>query len=151
MTNVYDKWGRCISTTNEVGNTTTMTYDDYGRMTSKTETLNASNWNGVGTAATRTWNWTYERVRNGVTYAANTHVNKEWRTQVEPAYDAAGDRRMTVREYDVNNRLATEQTGWVMQAARLLIAARWRDPFIHLRRRRQQGELHRSAQSYHHV
>lgn len=116
VTNTYDKWGRCTSTTDELGNTRTKVYDDYGRVTSLTESLNSPSWNGTGTVTSRTWNWTYERVRNGTTYAANTHTAKEWRTQTEPAFDKDGNRRMTIREYDVNNRLVTEQTGWIVSA-----------------------------------
>jgi RHS repeat-associated protein len=112
----YDKWGHCTSVTDELGHMSTTTYDDYGRPTSYTEPLNARSWDGSAIVPSRTWTWTYERVRDGVTYASNTHTAKEWRTQTEPAFDKDGNQRMTLREYDVNNRLTSEQTGWVVSA-----------------------------------
>ncbi len=113
----YDGRGRCTGITDELGNARSMIYDDYGRITSYTEPLNAVSWNGTGNVASRTWNWTYERVRGMTTYDPHTHISKNWRSQTEPAYDANGDRRMTVREYDVNDRLATEQTGWIVNSS----------------------------------
>ena len=112
----YDNWGHCTSVIDELGHQSTTTYDDYGRPTSYTEPLNSRSWDGSTIVPSRTWTWTYERVRNGVTYAGNTHTAREWRTQTEPAFDKDGNQRMTVREYDVNNRLATEETGWIVSA-----------------------------------
>ncbi len=98
VTYAYDGRGRCTSITDELGNTSTMVYDDYGRITSFTEPLNAVAWNGQGTVASRTWTWTSERVRSGTTSVPHTHVSKNWRTEIEPPYDANGDSRMTIRE-----------------------------------------------------
>ena len=113
----YDLWGNRTSSTDELGHTTSTIYDEFGRPTSVVEPLNAPSWNGTGTMPSRTTRWTYERVRDGVTYAANTHVSKQWRTQTEPIFNATSERRVTVRDYDENDRLVNEQTGWIQQSS----------------------------------
>ncbi len=113
----YDGTGNCTSITNELGQTSTYKYDDYRRCTEYTEPLNASGWDGTGTVANRTWTWIYDRVIDGGPQGDSTvHTSREWRVQIEPAHNAAGDRRMTARTFDLNNRISREQTGWIQPA-----------------------------------
>jgi RHS repeat-associated protein len=105
----YDAYGNCTAITNELGDRSTYTYDDYRRCTSYTEPLAAPGWNGSGTVAGRTWNWAYDRVGvNNQSIPASAHTSKEWRLQIEPPFDAAGNRRAKVRNYDYNDRLTFE-------------------------------------------
>ncbi|HEV2841930.1 MAG TPA: RHS repeat-associated core domain-containing protein [Chthoniobacterales bacterium] len=112
----YDPYGNCTSITNELGHTSYYSYDSYGRCTSYTEPLNATGADCNGNVASRRWDWFYDRKIAGVTYAATSHTSKEWRVQVEPAFNAAGQRRMTAREHDLQNRIMVEQTGWIQPA-----------------------------------
>jgi RHS repeat-associated protein len=110
----YDPYGNRTSITDELGHTQTDTYDFYRRRTSHTEPLNSYDWKGCEIVASRTWNWFYDRWIDGIGQReAYSHTANEWRIQIEPAFNAAGDRRMTARAHDVNNRLITESTGWI--------------------------------------
>jgi RHS repeat-associated protein len=109
-----DGYGNCTAITDEMGHRSTYTYDQYRRCTSYTEPVNASNWNGTDTVASRTWTWVYDRWVDGIGYRdQSTHTANEWRMQVEPGYNVAGDRRTTARAHDLNNRLVIESTGWI--------------------------------------
>jgi YD repeat-containing protein len=117
----YDKYGNRTAVIDELGHRKDYTYDAYRRCTSMTEQLNAPGYDGTGNVPSRRWDWIYDRViDNGtshpLTFGASTHTSKEWRVQVEPAFNAAGDRRMTARWFDVNNRIVLEQTGWIQSA-----------------------------------
>jgi RHS repeat-associated protein len=110
----YDPSGNCTAIIDELGHRKDYTYDSYRRCTSLTEQLDAPGWNGNGTVASRRWDWIYDRWIDGVgAFAASSHTSKEWRIQIEPAFNAAGERRMTARNHDVNNRITYEQTGWI--------------------------------------
>jgi RHS repeat-associated protein len=110
----YDKYGNCTAITNELGHRSTFTYDSYRRCTSMTEQLNAPGWNGSGIVPSRRWDWIYDREVDGVGMRpASSHTSKEWRIQIEPAFNDTGGRRMTARSFDVNNRIRFEQTGWI--------------------------------------
>jgi RHS repeat-associated protein len=111
----YDANGNCNGIKTELGYWSTYTYDDYRRCTSYIEPLNAPDWNGTGTQASRRWDWIYDRWVNGIYYGASSHTSKEWRVQVEPAFNAAGERHATGRVHDLNNRLIEEETGWVQR------------------------------------
>jgi RHS repeat-associated protein len=89
-------------------------YDDYGRCISYTEPLNAPGWNGAGTVASRRWDWIYDRYIDGVgQFGASAHTANVWRIQIEPGFNAAGERKMTARWFDLQNHITLEQTGWV--------------------------------------
>jgi RHS repeat-associated protein len=110
----YDGYGNCTAVTDELGHTTVSTYDQYRRCTSYTEPLNAHNWNGSDIVASRTWDWIYDRWIDGVGQRdQSSHTANEWRIQIEPAFNAGGDRPMTARTHDVNNRVVAESTGWI--------------------------------------
>jgi len=113
MTYGYDAYGNCTSTTDELGHTSTYTYDSYRRCTSYTEPLDAQ--------TSRRWDWLYDRwIVDGVGYRGTyTHTKNEWRIQIEPAFNAAGDRKMTARAHDLQNRIIIEQTGWVQPAGQI--------------------------------
>jgi RHS repeat-associated protein len=114
VTYEYDAYGNCTAITNERGYRSTYTYDAYRRCTSYTEPLDVPAWNGTGNVASRTWNWIYDRaLPSSYTSVvdASTHTSNKWRIQVEPAYNAAGDRKVSARNYDYNDRLVYEHTG----------------------------------------
>jgi RHS repeat-associated protein len=115
----YDRYGNCIEIKNELGFWSTYTYDEYRRCTSYTEPLNAPDWKGTGTVASRTWHWVYDRVLsdNATVRDASTHTSNKWRLQIAPAYDASGNRRLTVRNYDYNDRLSFEMVGAILTPA----------------------------------
>ncbi len=50
---------------------------------------------------------------NQATFGATSHTSKEWRIQIEPAFNSAGHRRATARTFDINNRMVSEQTGLI--------------------------------------
>jgi len=109
-----DGYGNCTAITNELGQRSEYTYDSYRRCISYTEPLNAPDWEGGSTVASRTWNWIYDRWIDGIgPRDASAHTKNEWRIQIEPAFNGACDRRMTARAHDVNNRLVIESTGWI--------------------------------------
>ncbi len=111
----YDGNGNCTSITNELLDRSTYTYDLYRRCISYTEPLNAPDWNGAGTVASRTWNWSYDRYIPGVgSKGSSTHTGKDWRTQIEPVFNSAGYRRGSGRWEDAENRVIHEETGWVV-------------------------------------
>ena len=113
----YDPNGDCTSITDEMGHTSLYEYDDYRRCTSYTEPLNASNWNGSAIEPSRRWDWFYDRVIDGVGQRdAYAHTKNEWRIQIEPAFNSVGDRRVTTRTHDLQNRITTESTGWIQPA-----------------------------------
>jgi RHS repeat-associated protein len=113
----YDNYGNCTSIIDEMGHTSIYSYDSYRRCTSYTEPLNASNWNGSAIEASRQWDWIYDRYIPEVGLrGAYTHTRNEWRIQIEPAFNAAGDRRMTARTHDLQNRIVTESTGLIQPA-----------------------------------
>lgn len=104
----YDDYGNCTAVTDERNHRKEYTYDSYRRCTSYTEPVDAC---GV---ATRKWSWVYDRVIDGVPgFVPSTHTSKEWRVQVEPAFNGGGERRMTARWFDQNNRITKEETGWI--------------------------------------
>jgi len=114
VTYEYDANGNCTAITNELGHRSDYTYDNYRRCTSLTEQLGAPGWNATGTVASRRWDWLYDRYIAETGYrGASTHTSNVWRIQVEPAFNPAGERRMTNRIFDLNNRIVTEQTGWI--------------------------------------
>ncbi len=111
----YDKYGNCTAITNERGYRSTYTYDAYGRCLSYTEPVNAPACGG-SSVGSRTWNWDYNRIATDGPRDASTHTSNKWRLQIEPAYNAAGDRRATVRHYDYNERLVFEFIGAILPA-----------------------------------
>ncbi|MEN3368723.1 MAG: hypothetical protein V7609_866, partial [Verrucomicrobiota bacterium] len=114
---VYDDYGNCIEIWNELRQKSSYQYDSYRRCTSYTEPLNALDWKGSDTVASRTWTWIYDRWIDGVGQRdAYAHTKNEWRIQIEPAFNAAGDRRTTARAHDLQNRVIVESTGWVQPA-----------------------------------
>jgi RHS repeat-associated protein len=117
MTYEYDAYGNCTAVTNELNQRSEYTYDSYRRCTSSTEPLNAPGWNGAGTVQSRRWDWIYDRYIDGVGgRGAYTHTANVWRIQIEPAFNAAGERKMTARWFDLQNRITLEQSGWVQPA-----------------------------------
>ncbi|MEN3369312.1 MAG: hypothetical protein V7609_1455, partial [Verrucomicrobiota bacterium] len=118
---VYDDYGNCIEIWNELRQKSSYEYDSYRRCVRYTEPLNAPNWTGNPDPTTfipeRTWNWLYDRWVDGIGQRdAYAHTKNEWRIQIEPAYNAAGDRRMTARAHDLQNRVSVESTGWIQPA-----------------------------------
>ncbi len=113
----YDNYGNCTSITDELGHTKTFTYDDYRRCLTYTEPLNAPDWRGQGNVPSRTWQWIYDRAYGANGYPASSHTGTQWRIQFEPAFNGAGDRKMTVQFFDNNDRVWAVQTGWVLSAA----------------------------------
>ncbi len=123
----YDANGNCTSITDELGyhipgqppdpaHTRFYTYDSYGRCISYTEPLNAPGWNGAGTVASRRWDWIYDRYIDGVgLFGASAHTAKEWHIQIEPGFNAAGERKMTARWFDLQNR---GRSNWIAKAHR---------------------------------
>jgi RHS repeat-associated protein len=108
----YDDYGNCTAIINELGQRSEYEYDAYRRCTRYTEPLNALSWDGVSTVASRSWNWYYDRYFDGVGLKdASTHTSKQWRAQVEPAYNAAGDRRLSAHKFDYNDRIVEEAAG----------------------------------------
>ena len=45
------------------------------------------------------------------TFGSSSHTSKEWSIQVEPAFSETGERRVTARWFDVQNRITREQIG----------------------------------------
>jgi RHS repeat-associated protein len=110
----YDNYGNCTAIIDELNHRKDYTYDVYRRCTSYTEQLDTPGWDGSGTVTSRRWDWFYDRVMDGGAAAvAASHTSKEWRVQVEPVFNSAGERRVTSRTFDVNNRITSEQTGWI--------------------------------------
>ncbi|HKP03956.1 MAG TPA: RHS repeat-associated core domain-containing protein [Chthoniobacterales bacterium] len=110
----YDKYGNRTAVINEVGHRKDFIFDIYRRCLSATEQVGSSTeCNGVQVRRT---DWIYDRVIEGDTQptrSAFAHTSKEWRIQIEPAFDATGRRRATSRTFDVNNRILSEQTGLI--------------------------------------
>jgi YD repeat-containing protein len=117
VTYEYSPDGDCIAITNELGHRSTYKYDNYRRVVKYTEPLNAPAYDGSGNVAAREWKWYYGRTTTtNVPLSPYSHTSKQWSHQYEPAYNAAGDSRVTVREYDLNDRMTAEQTGWIQPA-----------------------------------
>ncbi|MEY2482620.1 MAG: hypothetical protein QOK24_1148 [Verrucomicrobiota bacterium] len=118
----YDDYGNCTSISDEMGHPSTYEYDSYRRCIRYTEPLNASDWNGTPGVVVpdRTWNWIYDRWIDGIGQRdAYAHTKNEWRIQIEPAFNAVGDRRMTARAHDLQNRVIVESTGWIQPAGEI--------------------------------
>jgi RHS repeat-associated protein len=112
----YDKYGNCTAIIDELGHRKDFTYDSYRRCTSMVEQVNGPGPN-CSNVPSRRWDWIYDRVIDGVgQYPASAHTSKEWRVQIEPAFNEFGERRMTARYHDVNNRITREETGWIQPA-----------------------------------
>ena len=110
----YDDYGNCTSITDELGHTSVYEYDSYRRCKSYTEQINAPGLDGTTNVPSRRWDWIYDRSIDGIGFrGAYTHTANEWCVQVEPAFNASGERRMTARWHDLQNRIVMEQTGWV--------------------------------------
>jgi RHS repeat-associated protein len=110
----YDPYGNCTSITDELGHASLYSYDAYRRCTRFIEPLNASDWKGTGIVSSRTWDWFYSRWIYGIGERdASAHTKNEWRIQIEPGFNAAGDRKMTARAHDLQNRIVVEETGWI--------------------------------------
>ncbi|MEY2564968.1 MAG: hypothetical protein QOH88_3161 [Verrucomicrobiota bacterium] len=107
----YDPYGNCewisdelATTPQDPNHTKRYTYDSYRRCISYSEPLSAT--------TSRSWNWYYDRYFDDSGYRSPfSHTSKEWRVQVEPAYNAAGDRRLSAHKFDYNNRIIEEATG----------------------------------------
>ena len=121
----YDKYGNCTHIWSEVApnkddeaHATRYDYDEYRRCIRMVEPLHARNWNNSGHVADRTWNWYYDRYDHLLNqyYHASSHTSKQWRVQVEPPFNAAGDRRLSARKYDYNDRIIEENTGLIEKA-----------------------------------
>jgi RHS repeat-associated protein len=111
----FDGYGNCIAIIDELGHRKDYTYDSYRRCLSYTERVNGPGPSGTN-VATRRWDWIYDRVIDNVIGAGNTfrstaHTSKDWRVQIEPVFNAGGERRVTARTFDFNNRITSEQTG----------------------------------------
>ncbi|MEY2497565.1 MAG: mucin9, partial [Verrucomicrobiota bacterium] len=114
----YDAYGNCTAITNELGQRSEYAYDSYRRCISSTEPLNAPDWKGTGTVPFRTWNWYYDRFSDSTGMRdASTHTSSQWRVQVEPAFNALGDRRLSAHKFDFNGRIIEEATGLVERAS----------------------------------
>jgi RHS repeat-associated protein len=119
----YDSYGNCTSITDEMGHTSLYEYDSYRRCISYTEPLNAPDaWDN--NMPSRRWDWIYDRYIVDNNYypvgggydGASTHTVNSWRIQIEPGFNYLGERPMTHRFHDVNNRALLEQTGWIQRA-----------------------------------
>ena len=120
VTYTYDPRGNCIQITDELGHWKTFAYDEYRRCTAYSEQLAAPDWKctpGV-TVASRTWEWDYNRWEASLGWRDwRSHTKRDWRLMVEPVFNAAGDRRASVRYHDIEDRVGAEQTGWVISGA----------------------------------
>src|SRR3954464_6592503 len=105
----YDKYGNCkaVTTKNTAGQVleqSTYTYDNYRRPVEMAEAAQ------IGSTARR-WTWYYDRWFGSQNYDPYAHTSKQWRVQVEPAYDGVGTRNLTARWFDANDRIVDEYTG----------------------------------------
>ncbi|MEN3369910.1 MAG: hypothetical protein V7609_2053 [Verrucomicrobiota bacterium] len=107
----YDAYGNCTSITTRAGDTaqtvleqTTYEYDSYRRCTVMKESAQ--------TTQSRKWNWYYDRYFDSVGMIdASAHTSKQWRVQVEPAYDSTSNRRLSAHKFDYEDRVVEEATG----------------------------------------
>ena len=111
VTYEYDNYGNCTGIVDELGHRKDYAYDWYRRCTSYTEQINAC---GV---ASRTWEWFYDRVieTGNNTYSvfpASAHTSNKWRWQYDPPFNDNGERRVTTRTFDFNDRILSEQKGF---------------------------------------
>src|SRR5205085_2723852 len=63
------------------------------------------------TSQGRTWEWIYDRYFGDQGYDSSAHTSKQWRVQIEPAFDANNSRNITARWYDSSDRMVDEYTG----------------------------------------
>jgi RHS repeat-associated protein len=108
ITYEYDKYGNCTAVSTAVANgavleKSTYTYDAYRRGTAMVESAQ--------TSQSRTWTWSYDRYFGTQGYDPSAHTSKQWRLQIEPAYDNSGNRNVTARWFDANDRIGDEYTG----------------------------------------
>jgi RHS repeat-associated protein len=83
---------------------TTYEYDAYRRCTVMRESAH--------TTQSRKWNWYYDRYFDSVGLLdASRHTSKQWRVQVEPAYDASGNRRLSAHKFDYQDQITEESSG----------------------------------------
>ncbi len=107
----YDNYGNCTAITTkssggQVLEETTYAYDSYRRCTVMNESAH--------TTQNRQWDWVYDRYIDGIGLRdASTHTANDWRVQITPAFNAAGERPMTARWHDMNGHVVNEQTGWI--------------------------------------
>ena len=120
----YDTYGNRTVVIDEMGHRKEYAYDTYRRCISQIEWVNGPGPDGSN-VETRRWDWIYDRDVDGVMFGASSHTSKEWRVQIEPAFNDAGDRRMTARTFDVNNRITWEQTGWIQPRGAIGISNPW--------------------------
>ncbi|HKP03477.1 MAG TPA: RHS repeat-associated core domain-containing protein [Chthoniobacterales bacterium] len=116
----YDRYGNCITIIDELGHRKEFTYDSYRRCTKMVESLNAPSWNGSETIADRTWEWIYDRYIDRVdgygnpvldAFFPDNHTSKEWRVQIEPAFNAFGHRRLSAQKFNCNNQIIEAASG----------------------------------------
>jgi RHS repeat-associated protein len=105
----YDQYGNCTTVTTknsaaQVLEQTTYEYDAYRRCTVMRESAH--------TTQSRKWNWYYDRYFDSVGLLdASRHTSKQWRVQVEPAYDASGNRRLSAHKFDYQDQITEESSG----------------------------------------
>jgi RHS repeat-associated protein len=105
----YDKYGNCrvITTKDSAGQVleqSTYAYDNFRRPIEMVEAAH------TGSNARR-WTWYYDRWFGSQSYDPHAHTSRQWRVQVEPAFNAAGERNLTARWFDANDRILDEYTG----------------------------------------
>jgi RHS repeat-associated protein len=113
----YDEYGNCKAITTQAAGgavleKTTYTYDAYRRVTSMVEAAHVP-------AESRQWNWSYDRYFDADPATglparmidASAHTSKQWRVQVEPAFNTAGHRRLSAHKFDYNDQIVEEATG----------------------------------------
>jgi RHS repeat-associated protein len=116
----YDKYGNCTATTTKAAGgvvleKTTYTYDAYRRKTSMVEAAHTSE--GLPPHQRRQWNWVYDRyfdAEGGLPprlIDASAHTSAQWRVQIEPAYDATGNRRLSAQKFDYNDQIIEASSG----------------------------------------
>jgi RHS repeat-associated protein len=116
VTYEYDAYGNCRFITDELGHRSEYQYDSYRRCTRYIEPLHALDWKGTDTVASRTWEWVYDRdIPETGLRDSYTHTKNEWRVQIEPAFNAAGERKMTERGHDLQNRIIRQESGWIQR------------------------------------
>jgi RHS repeat-associated protein len=125
----YDTYGNQTAVIDELGHRKDYLYDDYRRQTSCTEQVNGPGPNGTNVTSRRT-DWIYDRVidnfiGSGNTFRNTAHTSKDWRVQIEPAFNTAGERRVTARTFDFNNRITSEQTGVIQPPGYILPSNPW--------------------------
>jgi YD repeat-containing protein len=114
----YDDYGNCTAITDEMGHRSTYAYDDYRRCISYVEPLNAPDGNGGPPVPSRRWDWLYDRYIPEIGLRDSySHTKNEWRVQVGPVFNYLGERPMTARFHDLQNRITLEASGYIQRAA----------------------------------